>query len=69
MPQRSVARRCAKGDRMSVQAHNEDQIDKTMIVVITLTALFIIALGSTSEWSHVTGPGPSDVVKIMQTLR
>ena len=54
---------------MSVQAHNEDQIDKTMIVVITLTALFIIALSSTPEWSHVTGPGPSDVVKIMQTLR
>ena len=54
---------------MSMQAHNEDQIDKTMIVVITLTAVFIIAVSSTPEWSHVTGSGPSDVVKIMQTLR
>ena len=54
---------------MSMQAHNEDQIDKTMIAVITLTALFIIALSSTPEWSPAAGPGPSDVVKIMQTLR
>ena len=54
---------------MSMQAHNEDQIDKTMIVVITLAALFIIALSATPEWGPAAGPGHSDVVKIMQALR
>ena len=47
-----------RGDLMSMQAHNEDQIDKTMIAVITLTALFIIALSSTPEWSSCTRSRP-----------
>ena len=55
---------------MSVQPHNEDQIDKTMIVVVTFDSL----VHNRSQLYpgmeiRSRSPGPSDVVKIMQTLR
>jgi hypothetical protein len=54
---------------MSTQTHDNDKIDKTIVVTITLTVLLMIALSSTPEWRPVTGPSPSDVAKLMQALR
>jgi len=54
---------------MPMQTHDNDEIDKTIAVVITLAVLLFIALSSTPELRPVSWSSPWDVAKLMRTLQ